>query len=61
MARSRKDLGARRNVRVELRRPGFLIPAPDAAWNGDDYSALAHLLSEDVALLGADIVANLPK
>ena len=32
MARSRKDLGARRNVRVELRRPGFLIPAPDAAW-----------------------------
>ena len=32
MARHRKDLGARKNVRVELRKPGFLIPAPDAPW-----------------------------
>ena len=32
MARSRKDLGARRQVRVELHKAGFLIPAPDAPW-----------------------------
>jgi hypothetical protein len=32
MARSRKDLGARRQVRVELHTTGFLIPAPDAPW-----------------------------
>ena len=32
MARHRKDLGARKNVRIDLRRPGFLIPAPDAPW-----------------------------
>ena len=32
MARHRKDLGARKNVRVELRQLGFLIPAPDAPW-----------------------------
>jgi len=32
MARHRKDPGARKNVRVELRQPGFLIPAPDAPW-----------------------------
>jgi hypothetical protein len=32
MARSRKDLGARKYVRVELRQPGYLIPAPDAPW-----------------------------
>ena len=32
MARDRKDLGARKFVRVELRKRGFLIPAPDAAW-----------------------------
>jgi hypothetical protein len=32
MARSRKDLGARRHVRVDLYKPGFLIPAPDAPW-----------------------------
>jgi len=32
MARHRKDLGARRHVRVDLYRPGFLIPAPDAPW-----------------------------
>jgi hypothetical protein len=32
MARYRKDLGARKNVRVDLRKPGFLIPAPDAPW-----------------------------
>jgi hypothetical protein len=32
MARDRKDLGARKFVRVDLRKPGFLIPAPDAAW-----------------------------
>src|SRR5215831_14219603 len=32
MVRHRKDLGARRHVRVDLYRPGFLIPAPDAPW-----------------------------
>jgi hypothetical protein len=32
MARHRKDLGARKNVRVELRTTGFLIPAPAAPW-----------------------------
>jgi hypothetical protein len=32
MARRRKDPGTRKNVRVELRKPGFLIPAPDAPW-----------------------------
>jgi hypothetical protein len=32
MARHREDLGRRRHVRVELYKPGFLIPAPDAPW-----------------------------
>lgn len=32
MARHRKDKGTRKNVRVDLRKPGFLIPAPDAPW-----------------------------
>ena len=32
MARQRKNPGAHRNVRVELHKPGFLIPAPDAPW-----------------------------
>jgi hypothetical protein len=32
MTRDRKDLGARKHVRVELRKRGFLIPAPDAPW-----------------------------
>jgi PilZ domain len=32
MARQRKDHGTRKNVRVDLRKPGFLIPAPDAPW-----------------------------
>jgi hypothetical protein len=32
MARHRKDLGARKQVRVDLHKPGFLIPAPDAPW-----------------------------
>lgn len=32
MARSRNDLGARKHVRVDLYKPGFLIPAPDAPW-----------------------------
>jgi hypothetical protein len=32
MARHRKDLGARRNMRVELYKTGFVIPAPDAPW-----------------------------
>jgi hypothetical protein len=30
--RHRKDLGARRHQRVEYRRAGFIIPAPDAPW-----------------------------
>jgi hypothetical protein len=32
MARQGKDRGARRHVRVNLRKPGFVIPAPDAPW-----------------------------
>ena len=32
MARHRKDLGARKDERVEYRRAGFIIPAPDAPW-----------------------------
>jgi hypothetical protein len=32
MARHRKDLGARKQVRVDLQTQGFLIPAPDAPW-----------------------------
>lgn len=32
MARDRKDLRARKQVRVDLYKPGFLIPAPDAPW-----------------------------
>jgi hypothetical protein len=32
MARHRNDLGARRQVRVDLHKPGFLIPAPEAPW-----------------------------
>jgi len=35
--------------------------APDQAWNGTDYAALAHLLSEATAKLSEDIAANLPK
>ena len=32
MARQRKNPGARKNVRVDLHKPGFLMPAPDAPW-----------------------------
>jgi hypothetical protein len=32
MPRHRKDLGARKEVRIDLQTQGFLIPAPDAAW-----------------------------
>lgn len=32
MARHRRDLGARKGVRIELQTQGFLIPAPDAPW-----------------------------
>ncbi len=32
MARHRKDLGERKQVRVDLYKQGFLIPAPDAPW-----------------------------
>jgi hypothetical protein len=32
MARDRKNLGARKHVRVNLHKPGFVIPAPDAPW-----------------------------
>jgi hypothetical protein len=32
MPRTRKDLGARRRVRVDLYKQGFLISAPDAPW-----------------------------
>lgn len=30
--RHRKDLGARRHERVEYRRAGYIIPAPEAPW-----------------------------
>jgi hypothetical protein len=30
--RHRKDLGARKHERIEYRRAGFIIPAPDAPW-----------------------------
>ena len=32
MATDRKDLGARKHVRIDLHQTGFLIPAPDAPW-----------------------------
>jgi hypothetical protein len=32
LSRHRKDLGARKHIRVELHNPGSLIPAPDAPW-----------------------------
>jgi hypothetical protein len=32
MARYRKDPGARKHVRVDLYKPGFLILTPDAPW-----------------------------
>jgi hypothetical protein len=32
MARQAKNLGARKYVRVNLHKPGFIIPAPDAPW-----------------------------
>jgi hypothetical protein len=32
MASNRNDGDARKHVRVELHKPGFLIPAPDAPW-----------------------------
>lgn len=35
--------------------------APDQAWDGENYAALARLLSEAVEKLSADIAANLPK
>jgi hypothetical protein len=30
--RHRKDLGARKHERIEYRRPGYIVPAPDAPW-----------------------------
>ncbi|MET0678872.1 MAG: PilZ domain-containing protein [Bradyrhizobium sp.] len=32
--RDRRDLGARKSVRVGLDKPGFLIPSPKAQWVG---------------------------
>jgi hypothetical protein len=32
MAKHSKDLGVRKGIRVDLNKPGFLIPAPDAPW-----------------------------
>src|ERR1700675_4502002 len=32
MARHRSDLGARKHIRVDYYKPGFLIPAPDEPW-----------------------------
>jgi len=35
--------------------------APDQSWDGENFSALARLLSDDIAKLSEDIAANLPK
>jgi uncharacterized lipoprotein YmbA len=35
--------------------------APDQSWDGTNFSALARLLSDDIAKLSEDITANLPK
>jgi uncharacterized lipoprotein YmbA len=35
--------------------------APDQPWDGANFSALARLLSDDIAKLSEDIAANLPK
>jgi len=35
--------------------------APDQSWDGANFSALARLLSDDIAKLSEDIAANLPK
>jgi hypothetical protein len=32
LARRHQDPGTRKQVRVDLHKPGFLIPAPDAPW-----------------------------
>jgi hypothetical protein len=32
MAKRREEPGARKHVRVDMNKPGFLIPAPDAPW-----------------------------
>jgi hypothetical protein len=32
MARDSKDPGARKQVRIDLNKPGYLIPAPEAPW-----------------------------
>jgi hypothetical protein len=32
MAKQGKEFGGRRSVRIDLNKPGFLIPAPDAPW-----------------------------
>jgi hypothetical protein len=32
MTRQRKEFSGRRSVRIDLNKPGFLIPAPDAPW-----------------------------
>jgi len=32
MASDSKDPGARKQVRIDLNKPGYLIPAPDAPW-----------------------------
>jgi hypothetical protein len=32
LARRQQDPGTRKQVRVDLHKPGFLIPAPDAPW-----------------------------
>jgi hypothetical protein len=32
MTKQSKEFGGRRSVRIDLNKPGFLIPAPDAPW-----------------------------
>jgi hypothetical protein len=49
MARRRQDLGARRHVRVNLHKRGFLIPAPDAALDRMRARGLSFDVAEQLA------------
>ena len=54
MARHRKDLGERKHERIEYRRPGFIIPAPDAPW----IECFIVDISESGVCLGRGAAAN---
>ena len=53
MARPRKDPGIRKPVRVDLNKPGFLIPAPDAPW----IECVISEVSDDGVCLGVGALA----